>query len=242
MSGASHQKNGTVQWYLSNMIVNDLHVIWCISKVWCAAVFCHRKNSFQVYAWYGYAFLAWCLASTLCQSASYHSQLVIQLVTQMQKRQLNNNKPSIKSNWGIDEWTGDCLPAEKYEYVCSVQTDTESWASLAEVEDEAVQEILKWYYQNKVLMVPGAEIVYEEELRYIVCKSEHSSLKEWSVQITVFDVRLQQECVFSFRLGKWRGVTSNSPRKKNANVFVCYNCSGLQSEVRLGVVWWETRC
>lgn len=101
---------------------------------------------------------------------------------------------------GIDEWSGGTLPAEKYEYCCSMPTDF--WEPLEDAQDESVQEILKWFYHAKVLKLPGLDIVFQEELRYIAQTSELGTEEEWSTKITVFDVRCQQEHVFSFRLRK----------------------------------------
>ena len=107
---------------------------------------------------------------------------------------------TIESNRGIDEWTGGTLPLEKYEYCCSIPTDV--WEPLEDAQDESVHEILKWFFHAKVLKVPGMDIVFQEELRYIVRTFELGTKEEWSTKITVFDVRWQQDRVFSFRLRK----------------------------------------
>lgn len=125
-------------------------------------------------------------------------------------------KKITKSNWGIDEWSGGTLPAEKYEYCCSMPTDF--WEPLEDAQDESVQDILKWFYHAKVLKLPGLDIVFQEELRYIVQTSELGTEGEWSTKITVFDVRCQQDRVFSFRLRKWSVMTNPARCAKKKNI------------------------
>ena len=129
-------------------------------------------------------------------------------------------------NWGVDEWASGILPAENYECSCPPDFD---WTNLSDVEDESVQKILTWCHDFKVLKVPGVEVIFQEELRYIVQSAELTSDNGWGINITVFDVRGQENREFKFRLRKWTRITcSSEERKKGAildqkfgNMFFC---------------------
>ena len=72
---------------------------------------------------------------------------------------------------------------------------------VSKCEDESVPEILKWCFHSEVLKVPGKDIVYQEELRYIV-EYVDVSHENCMASVTVFDVRCQETKMFTFQLRK----------------------------------------
>ena len=75
-----------------------------------------------------------------------------------------------------------------------------------------------WCHDFKVLKVPGVEVVFQEELRYIVQSDELTSDNGWGINITVFDVRSQENREFKFRLRKWTRITCSSEERKKGPI------------------------
>ena len=143
---------------------------------------------------HGHPFLAWQLGSNL----SVWFTLGVKNVQKLLRLKTCFNTS------GIHEWPGGTLPAEKYLYCCSccsLTPVTTEWETLADADDEATSQILKWFHDFKVLKVPGSDIVFEEELRFVVRSSEVTT-DPWSSKITVFDVRCQNGLIFS--LSRWK--------------------------------------
>ena len=71
------------------------------------------------------------------------------------------------------------------------------------VDDEgAWKEVLRWLYQRYVWHVSGSDIVFQEELRYIVRKEMVQQEPSWEAHVELFDVREQVCSVARFRLRK----------------------------------------
>lgn len=150
---------------------------------------------------HGHPFLAWQLGSNL----SVWFTLGVKNVQKLLRLKTCFNTS------GIDEWPGGTLPAEKYLYCCSccsLTPVTTEWETLADADDEATPQILKWFHDFKVLKVPGSDIVFEEELRFVVHSSEVTT-DPWSSKITVFDVRCQMDKIFTFKVKTWTPLMEN---------------------------------
>ena len=71
------------------------------------------------------------------------------------------------------------------------------------VDDEgAVKEVLRWLHQRYVWKVSGSDIIFHEELRYIVKKETIQQDPCWEARVELFDVWQQVSRELCFRLLK----------------------------------------
>ena len=108
------------------------------------------------------------------------------------------HQPKNHFSWGPQgiEWPGGSLRCDKFEY--SFGTTPTEWEPLSDAVDESIPEILKWCFNSTVLKVPGKDIIFEEELRYIVQKTEVSD-ENCTAAVSVFDVRCQEIKMLTFQ-------------------------------------------
>ena len=87
------------------------------------------------------------------------------------------------------------MPNGKYEY-CD---DGITFQPLLD-DDGPIKEMLRWLFKSNVMFVPGSEIVFQEELRYIVQKDLITQKPIWEARVDYFDVRQQVYSYVIFRL------------------------------------------
>ena len=69
------------------------------------------------------------------------------------------------ANLGID-WPGQMLPMGKYEYLIEDEDDVATFQPLDD--NENIKELLRWLYQHTVLKTADNQVIYQEELRFVV--------------------------------------------------------------------------
>ena len=84
----------------------------------------------------------------------------------------------------------------KYEY----SESSEGGFQPVDDESEVVEGLLKWLYQSKVLVSGGPDVIFQEELRYIVRSNTIVAEPVWGATIEIFDVREQVLKTIHFRL------------------------------------------
>lgn len=119
------------------------------------------------------------------------------------------NKFPLKQIWCRQNlgtpWPAGQLPLQKYEYkIESEELGSGHFAPMSSIDDpdEAIVDILKWLYHANVLYTPGHDIIYREELRFIVQHDQicWDSKGNWHGLVRFWDVRDQLVKTVTFRV------------------------------------------
>ncbi len=97
-------------------------------------------------------------------------------------------------------WEREELPEDMYQVMQfrNIEDYSSSWLDLEDCDGAA--EILKWVYGAKVLMSYNDEVIYGEELRYVIvdCTSTFAN-GCWQCRCVAQDIRMNEQVVFLFQ-------------------------------------------
>ena len=100
------------------------------------------------------------------------------------------------------KWTlGLGVPEEAYEVdVTSDLGDSVGWLNLEDRDDPRLTRLLLWVYQSHVHKVTGNDVLWNEELVFLVKDSRLQQAPHWEVDLKVFSIWDQCDCQVKFRL------------------------------------------
>ena len=113
-------------------------------------------------------------------------------------------------------WKGG-IPAEKYKY----SLDDGASYTLLEEESEFLP-LLLWIREAYYDKVASRDVIFKEELRYIVQKDALVNQPIWECMLQVFDIWEQQELQVRFRLN-WTNASCFEWKNVLGFIHVCYN-------------------
>lgn len=113
----------------------------------------------------------------------------------------------ISASLGLN-WENEELPEDMYQvqHYRNIEDQSPSWLDLEDCDGAA--EILKWIYGAKVLNLYDEQVIFGDELRFVVldCTATFSSRGCWQCRCVANDIRMQEMVVFIFQ------NVGNSPR------------------------------